>query len=209
MKIDKKVWPEYFEKLKSGDKTYELRLADWECSPGDILVLREWDPQKNEYTGRTLEKQVSHVFRTKDARFYPKDQVEKYGYQVISLQETENILSEFEIDPSEIEVETEEEEGEAASEKTSTLQSITFALGGLTIGVAIGAGAMSLVEPKACIAQPLPAATTTPRESAPTKNTAPAPRSSLQPAAQVAPTTSAATATPATTSSAQSADGTI
>jgi hypothetical protein len=28
MKIEKKIWPEYFEKIQYGEKTFELRLAD-------------------------------------------------------------------------------------------------------------------------------------------------------------------------------------
>ena len=45
MKIEKKVWPEYFQKILDGKKTYELRLADFECNPGDILVLKERNPE--------------------------------------------------------------------------------------------------------------------------------------------------------------------
>jgi ribosomal protein S17 len=41
MRIEKKVWPEYFHKITEGVKTYELRLADFECKPGDVLVLKE------------------------------------------------------------------------------------------------------------------------------------------------------------------------
>ncbi len=53
MRIEKKCWPEFFQKLADGTKTYELRLADWECNPGDTLVLREWDPkQGNTPAGR-------------------------------------------------------------------------------------------------------------------------------------------------------------
>ena len=41
MKIEKKIWPEFFQKILEGDKTFELRLADFECHPEDILVLKE------------------------------------------------------------------------------------------------------------------------------------------------------------------------
>lgn len=86
MRIPKKVWPKYFEKLLSGEKKVELRLADFACSPGDILVLQEWDPETQQYTGRTLEKKVTYVLRTKDQSFWKKDDVEKFGFQVISLE---------------------------------------------------------------------------------------------------------------------------
>jgi len=55
-RIEKKVWPKFFQKILDGDKTFELRLADFECKLGDILVLREWDSEIKEYTGRVLEK---------------------------------------------------------------------------------------------------------------------------------------------------------
>lgn len=85
MKIKKKTWPEYFQKILNGDKTFELRLADFECKEDDILVLEEWDPKTKKYTGRVLEKKVSYVLKTKDIKFWPEEDVEKYGYQIISF----------------------------------------------------------------------------------------------------------------------------
>lgn len=41
MEIEKKVWPQYFEKILSGEKTFEIRLADFECGLGDVLLLKE------------------------------------------------------------------------------------------------------------------------------------------------------------------------
>lgn len=82
----KKTWPEYFKDIKSGKKTYELRLADWKCKEGDILILEEWDPKTKEYTGRKIEKKVTYVLRTKDVKFWPKKEVEKYGLQIIALE---------------------------------------------------------------------------------------------------------------------------
>lgn len=84
-KIEKKILPEYFDAILSGEKTFELRLADWECQPGDILVLREWDTEKNDYTGRVIEKNVTYVLRTKDLNLFPEEDVKKYGYQIIAF----------------------------------------------------------------------------------------------------------------------------
>lgn len=86
MKIEKKIWPQYFDKITSGEKTFELRLADWECNPGDVLVLREWDPETKQYTGREIEKKVTYVLKTKDVDLWPKEDVERYGYQIIAIQ---------------------------------------------------------------------------------------------------------------------------
>lgn len=85
MKILKKVWPEYFQKILDGVKNYELRLDDFECNPGDILDLREWNPNNNEYTGRVLEKEVTYVGKTKKFLFWSKKDIEKYGYQILAL----------------------------------------------------------------------------------------------------------------------------
>jgi ASC-1-like (ASCH) protein len=85
MKISKKVWPEYFEKILSGEKTFELRLADWKCCEGDVLVLQEWDPVKEAYTGRQVEKRATCVVRTKGQRFFSDEDVEMYGFQVIGF----------------------------------------------------------------------------------------------------------------------------
>ena len=85
MRIEKKIWPEFFQRVLDGVKTFELRLADFECNPGDILVLREWNPKTEKYTGRTIEKKVTYVTKTKDAKFWPEEDVEKYGYQIIGF----------------------------------------------------------------------------------------------------------------------------
>lgn len=85
MRIEKKIWPEYFEKVKSGEKNFELRLADWECKAGDVLVLREWNPETKEYTGRQTEKVVGYVLKTKDVKLFSDEDVLKYGYQVIGF----------------------------------------------------------------------------------------------------------------------------
>ncbi len=85
MRIEKKTWPDFFQKILDDEKTFELRLADWECKPGDILVLREWDPEKKDYTGRQVEKKVTYVLKTKNVKLFPKEDVEKYGFQVIAF----------------------------------------------------------------------------------------------------------------------------
>lgn len=84
-KVERKTWPEAFEKILSGDKTYDIRLADWKIEPGDILVLREYDPKTETFSGRVIEKKVGYVGKTKDWEVWPKDQIEKHGFQVISL----------------------------------------------------------------------------------------------------------------------------
>jgi hypothetical protein len=64
--IHKKVWREYFEKIISGKKKLELRLADFEINEGDTLVLEEWDKDKKDYTGRRIEVIATYILKTKD-----------------------------------------------------------------------------------------------------------------------------------------------
>ena len=85
MKIEKKIHHPFFDDILQGKKSFELRLADWNCKVGDILVLREWDSKHEVYTGRVIEKEVTYVLKTKDFRFFSKEDIEKYGFQVLSL----------------------------------------------------------------------------------------------------------------------------
>lgn len=84
-RIEKKTWPEMFEAVRSGRKKFDLRLADWKCKDGDILVLREWDPKIKKYTGKILEKKITFVLKTKDIKFFSEEEIEKYGFQVIGF----------------------------------------------------------------------------------------------------------------------------
>ncbi len=83
--IEKKVWPEYFEAILAGRKTFELRLADFEVNEGDTLILKEWNPEINDYTGRKLEKKAGFIFKTKKQRFWSEKEIKKHGFQIISL----------------------------------------------------------------------------------------------------------------------------
>ena len=70
-----------------GEKYFELRLADFECKPGDVIILKEWDPKTKKYTGREIKKKVNFVLKTKEMqRFHSKDELDKYGLQVIQLE---------------------------------------------------------------------------------------------------------------------------
>ena len=86
-RIEKKMWLESYEAVLSGVKTYDLRLADWTVEPGDTIVFREWNPDTEQYTGRELERKVGYVGKTKDWEVWSKEDIEKYGFQIISLKD--------------------------------------------------------------------------------------------------------------------------
>jgi hypothetical protein len=82
---EKKILPEYFELILRGEKTFELRLADWDCQPGDVLVLNEINPESMLPTGRSLRRKVGYIVRTKDIDFWSQEDINEHGYQIISL----------------------------------------------------------------------------------------------------------------------------
>ena len=57
-----KVWPEFFDALNDGRKTFEWRKDDRGFAVGDTLYLREWEP-KDGYTGRYTRRTVSYILR--------------------------------------------------------------------------------------------------------------------------------------------------
>ncbi|MDR2063988.1 MAG: DUF3850 domain-containing protein [Candidatus Nomurabacteria bacterium] len=87
--IKKKILSKYYRAIESGQKTFELRLANWRCESGDVLILEEVDDETKQPTGRSMRKKVGYVRRTKDFSFWTEEEVEKYGYQIISLLEEE------------------------------------------------------------------------------------------------------------------------
>ncbi|MCL1876982.1 DUF3850 domain-containing protein [Candidatus Saccharibacteria bacterium] len=98
--IHKKISKKYFDLIVSGQKTFEFRIADFECEPGDILVLDEYEYENDDETstnrrptGRVLRKKVGFVGKTKDFSWLDRPDIkadaEKHGFQIISLLEEE------------------------------------------------------------------------------------------------------------------------
>jgi len=46
---DLKIYPEYWEDIATGKKTFEVRKNDRDYQVGDLLLLRKFDPAKNNY----------------------------------------------------------------------------------------------------------------------------------------------------------------
>jgi hypothetical protein len=58
-----KTWPIPFQAVKSGEKKAEFRLDDRGYRIGDVLILREWDPETEAYTDERLYRRVTHIVR--------------------------------------------------------------------------------------------------------------------------------------------------
>lgn len=86
--VNKKCWPEFFEKFCSGERTFELRLADFDLKDGDTLIFEEYDPIAGTYTGRKADflcKKVEHSAQN-PLQFYKVEDVEKNGFWIIQLE---------------------------------------------------------------------------------------------------------------------------
>ena len=61
-----KTWPPYFGAVLDGSKRFEVRKDDRGFCDGDVLRLREWDPETMLYTGRVVDVLVCRVFAHDD-----------------------------------------------------------------------------------------------------------------------------------------------
>lgn len=90
---DLKTHPEHFAQLVLGLKLQELRWNDRNYRVGDLLVLREWEPEPPRgYTGRSVTARVTHMLRGTGAPpTAPDDDVEspctalERGWVIMSL----------------------------------------------------------------------------------------------------------------------------
>ncbi|MDB5455509.1 MAG: hypothetical protein JWP92_1094, partial [Caulobacter sp.] len=61
-----KTWPQYFAAVRSGQKRFEIRRNDRDFKVGDILALREFDPESEAYTGQVEERQITFLLSEED-----------------------------------------------------------------------------------------------------------------------------------------------
>ena len=86
--IHKKCWLEWYDKFCSGERTFELRLADFDLKSEDILIFEEYNPESGEYTGRKAEfkcKKVEHSAQN-PLQFYDVEDVKKNGFWIIEIE---------------------------------------------------------------------------------------------------------------------------
>ena len=86
--IKKKCWPKWFEKFTKGERTLDLRLADFGLKTGDTLLFEEYDPKTKKYTGRKAYfkcKNVEHSAQN-PLQFYKVEDVKKNGFWIIELE---------------------------------------------------------------------------------------------------------------------------
>ncbi len=90
MKIEKKTWAPFFQQILDGKKTYDLRLNDFDVNEGDTILFKEYDPKTKTYTGREIEKRITHINKWKIEdliKFWSKEEIEEKGILIMSLKD--------------------------------------------------------------------------------------------------------------------------
>lgn len=63
---DLKCWPPHWAHINSNRKRVDIRRADRTYRVGDLLILREWDPEAPlvaAYTGRVCTRVITHILQ--------------------------------------------------------------------------------------------------------------------------------------------------
>jgi hypothetical protein len=61
-----KSWPGFFEATLAGTKTHDVRrMNDRDYQVGDTLRLMEFDPEREQYTGRELRVRITYITSAK------------------------------------------------------------------------------------------------------------------------------------------------
>ena len=58
-----KCWPTSFKAIRRGNKSFDLRNDDRNFEVNDKILLREYDPEKESYTGAAMDLQVIYILR--------------------------------------------------------------------------------------------------------------------------------------------------
>lgn len=61
MEHELKTWPDEYQAVVRGDKRFELRVNDRGFKVGDVLVLREFGPYSERYTGSLIRCKVTYI----------------------------------------------------------------------------------------------------------------------------------------------------
>ncbi len=56
-----KTWPDYFQAVIEERKTFEIRKNDRDFKVGDEIILDEWDPKHEQYTGRVALVRITYI----------------------------------------------------------------------------------------------------------------------------------------------------
>jgi len=66
-----KIRSEFFRAIISGEKTFEARKNDRNYQKGDLIIFLEWDSSLNDYTGNSINKEVTYVLEGEEFGIMP------------------------------------------------------------------------------------------------------------------------------------------
>ena len=75
----------YFQRVWDEEKTFEVRINDRDFQSGDLVKLKEYDPESKTYSGRSVMAKIGYVLSGYDVAL-------NEGYVVFSLIEPINCL---------------------------------------------------------------------------------------------------------------------
>ncbi len=58
-----KTWPEYYQAIIEGKKTFDIREDDRPFTVGDFVRLEEWNPTTKQLTGRIADYKITYLMR--------------------------------------------------------------------------------------------------------------------------------------------------
>lgn len=129
MNHELKCWPEYFQAVKSGAKTFEVRKWDRPYQVGDMLRLREYDPKKLEYTGDEVIREVTYLL---DMTYLPGDNIPHFaGKVVLGLADPRIASLHAEVERLRAALETIKGTAEAMGDGISTVGAMRFSMRGI------------------------------------------------------------------------------
>ena len=59
-----KTWPNIFEEMYKGNKSFDIRENDRNFQIGDQIILDEYDNINNTYTGRHLHAKITYIMKS-------------------------------------------------------------------------------------------------------------------------------------------------
>ena len=66
-----KILPDYYWEVFLGHKTFEIRKNDRDFKTGDMVILKEWNPDSKLYTRNKLTRKIIYIL--KDVEGLEKD----------------------------------------------------------------------------------------------------------------------------------------
>lgn len=63
MEHELKIFPWYFSAVVAGQKKTELRKNDRSFNVGDYLILKEYSPDTERYTGAVIRVKITHILQ--------------------------------------------------------------------------------------------------------------------------------------------------